>query len=86
MLEFLDFVITSVNYFVYNICLWILVMGPIKCCSSVVVLDVHSICDQVLMLLCGSCNVESSDLPCHAGPEGMEEISGVLIAGCGGIR
>lgn len=37
------------------------------------ILDVHSICDQVLMLCYGSCNVQYSGLPCPAGPGGIEE-------------
>jgi len=51
-------------------------MGTIKCCSSVMILDVHSISDKVVMLCCGSCDVQSSlalNAPCPAGPGGMEE-------------
>lgn len=37
-------------------------MNIIKYCSSVVILDVHSICELVLMLCSGSCGVQSSVL------------------------
>lgn len=48
-------------------------MGIVKCCSSVMILDVRSICDQVLMLCCGDYIVQSCGLPCPVLPRGMEE-------------